>query len=228
VGGQTTHRLTIHNKKGRYQMKFRLTKTRVLIAAATLMLVVAAFVIVSAHSGLPAPRASKVVSNSSNNSVNAPSIFKAKQSRGQFPARLIIPSIKVNAAIDFVGLTRSGAMGNPIGRVRVAWYDLGPRPGALGSAVIAGHRGRSARTPTVFDHLSSLRAGDLVYVKDAKGATVTFIVRNSRVYDASTKAPEVFSSASGAHLNLITCDGSWDKANSGFTKRIVVFTDRQG
>ena len=119
-------------------------------------------------------------------------------------------------------------MGNPIGCVRVAWYDLGPRPGALGSAVIAGHRGRSTRTPTVFDHLSLLRPRDLVYVKDAKGATVTFIVRNSHLYGAGAKAPEVFTSASGAHLNLITCDGSWDKANSGFTKRIVVFTDRQG
>jgi sortase A len=202
-------------------MKVRLTKTRVLIAAATLTLVVPAFVIVSAHSGSPVPRAANVVGNSS-------SILKVQQSRGQFPARLIIPSIKVNAAIDFVGLTRSGAMANPIGRVRVAWYDLGPRPGALGSAVIAGHRGRSSRTPTVFDHLSSLRPGDLVYVKDAKGATVTFIVRNSREYDAGTKAPEVFTSVSGAHLNLITCDGSWNKANSGFTKRIVVFTDRQG
>lgn len=208
-------------------MKFRLTKTRVVIAATTLTLVVAAFVIVASHSGVPAPGASNIVSDSSHNSVNSANGFTVQQSPGQLPARLIIPSIRVNATIDFVGLTRSGAMGNPVGRVRVAWYDLGPRPGGLGSAVIAGHRGRSTRTLTVFDHLNSLRSGDLVYVKDAKGATVTFIVRNSRVYDAGAKAPEVFTSASGAHLNLITCDGSWDQAKSGFTKRIVVFTDRQ-
>jgi sortase (surface protein transpeptidase) len=150
-------------------MKFRLTKTRVLIAATAMTLLVAALLIVSSHLGLPAPRASNTISNSSDNSVNAPGGFIEQQSRGQFPAPLIIPGIKVNSAIDFVGLTRSGAMGNPIGRVRVAWYDLGPRPGALGSAVIAGHRGRSTRTPTVFDHLNSLRPGDLVYVKDAKG-----------------------------------------------------------
>jgi sortase A len=56
--------------------------------------------------------------------------------------RLQIPSIKVDAAIQYVGLTGSGSMEVPQGRADVAWYKFGPRPGDLGSAVIAGHRGR--------------------------------------------------------------------------------------
>jgi LPXTG-site transpeptidase (sortase) family protein len=93
--------------------------------------------------------------------------------------------------------------------------------------VIAGHRGHSPLTPTVFDNLNTLRPGDLIYVQDAEGKLMSFVVRETRVYAPNAKAPEVFSSATGVHLNLITCEGSWVQAEAGFTKRIVVFTDRR-
>jgi hypothetical protein len=55
------------------------------------------------------------------------------------PVRLKIPSIGVDARIKPVGLTADGAMDVPAGPADVAWFDLGPRPGEIGSAVVAGH-----------------------------------------------------------------------------------------
>src|SRR6185436_6178865 len=49
------------------------------------------------------------------------------------PVRLIIPSINVDAKIIYVGLAPDGSVGVPAGPDEVAWFGLGPRPGASGS-----------------------------------------------------------------------------------------------
>jgi LPXTG-site transpeptidase (sortase) family protein len=145
----------------------------------------------------------------------------------ELPVRLKIPSIKINAAIQYVGLTASGAMGVPNGRVDVASFDLGPRPGEFGSAVIAGHRGQTNATPTVFDHLNLSRKGDLIYFQESNGQTISFVVRTTHIYSPTELTPEVFQTISGFHLNLVTCDGIWSKAKKAFSKRLVVFADRR-
>jgi LPXTG-site transpeptidase (sortase) family protein len=149
-----------------------------------------------------------------------------EQSRSGAPASLKIPTINVDATIEYVGLTHEGAMDVPKNPDEVAWFNLGPRPGDKGSAVIAGHRGWKGGKAVVFDNLEKLRAGDKLYIEDDKGETVSFVVRESRVYDAEAYAPEVFASQDGAHLNLITCVGDWDKSKKSYTKRLVIFTDR--
>jgi sortase A len=152
---------------------------------------------------------------------NAPLLHQA------LPVRLQIPSIKIDAAIQYVGLTGSGSMEVPQGRADVAWYKFGPRPGDLGSAVIAGHRGRPHAPRTVFDNLSKLHKGDMVYVRESDGRVISFVVRETRIYGANESAPEVFANTSDSHLNLITCDGTWNYGTAAFDKRIVVFTDLQ-
>jgi len=166
---------------------------------------------------------SKTIPKSPKSSKTAPST-KQVSARATLPVRLMIPSIHVNAAIQYVGLTSTGAMGVPNGRSDVAWYDRGPRPGEVGSAVIAGHTAHSGPA-TVFDNLSQLRPGDLIYVQNRIGAQTAFVVRSIHVYSPNAQVPEVFTSSSGTHLNLITCTGVWDTAKNGFTKRMVVFAD---
>jgi LPXTG-site transpeptidase (sortase) family protein len=141
------------------------------------------------------------------------------------PVRLLIPSIKINAPIEFVGLTSSGLMDVPKKLADVAWYKFGPRPGNAGSAVIAGHRGRPHLIPIVFDNLYKLHKGDLVNVRESDGRVISFVVQTTRLYSADASAPEVFGSTSGSHLNLITC--IWNNAKRIFDKRLVVFTDRK-
>jgi sortase A len=141
------------------------------------------------------------------------------------PVRLKIPALKVDAAIESLGITPDGAMDVPKGPADVAWFNLDPRPGQYGTAVIAGHRGWKQGKTAVFDDLYKLRPGDIVTVQDSAGKSFSFVVRESRTYKPNTVDPEVFSSTEGTHLNLITCTGIWDTAAKSSSQRLVVFTD---
>lgn len=144
------------------------------------------------------------------------------------PVRLEIPKINVDAMVDSVGLTSDGAVDVPKGPADVAWFDLGPRPGENGSSVIDGHSGWKDGIPAIFDNLYKLQKGDKVYVKDAKGMTISFVVREILTYDPHADASNVFNSSDGkAHLNLITCTGTWNETDKTHSERLVVFTDRE-
>ena len=150
-----------------------------------------------------------------------------EQERIGLPIRIQIPRITVDASIVHAGLTSSGAMDIPKGPTEVAWYDLGPRPGEVGSAVAAGHFGWKDGIPAVFDHLDKMKKGDKLYVQNEYGTTTAFIVREIRTFGENDDASEVFISDDGyAHLNLVTCQGIWNKNNKSYSERLVVFTDK--
>lgn len=141
---------------------------------------------------------------------------------------LKISSINIDAPVEYVGLASDGAMDVPKERANVAWFNLGPRPGEQGSAVVAGHYGWKNGKASAFDNLYKLRKGDKLYIEDEKGATIAFVVRESRRYDPEADASGVFGSSDGrAHLNLVTCEGAWDRVSKTYSKRLVVFTDKE-
>ncbi len=141
------------------------------------------------------------------------------------PVRLKIPKIKVDSIVEYVGLAPDGAMDVPQNPDDVAWFELGPRPGEKGSAVVAGHYGGKA---SAFDNLYKLRKGDKIYVEDEKGMTISFVVRENRRYDPSADTSYVFGSIDDkSHLNLVTCEGDWNKDSESYSQRLVVFTDRE-
>ena len=144
------------------------------------------------------------------------------------PARLKIPKIKVSAVIENVGLTPKGEMGIPKIPRNTAWFDLGPRPGEVGSAAIAGHLNWYNGAKGVFANLNKLKIGDKILVQDDKGNDISFVVRKIRTYGFNEDASDVFvSNDDKAHLNLITCDGVWDKRTKQYSKRLVVFADKE-
>ena len=143
------------------------------------------------------------------------------------PVRLRIPAIGLSAALEQVGLTAQGDVDVPINSLDAAWFDKGPLPGAIGNAVIDGHYGWwKDGTAAVFNNLSHLRKGDVVYVDGADGSTLAFTVERLQNYGASEKASDVFIAKDGlAHLNLITCSGTWNIDQQAYSKRLVVFTN---
>ena len=176
------------------------------------------------------PASSQVQLNSiSNNSAAAISIKNFEKQVGLgLPTRLKIPKISVDAAVEYVGLTSRGAVGVPKDFTNVAWLNLWPRPGDNGSAIITGHYGRKGGKASVFDNLYKLRPGDKLYIEDDRGLVTSFVVRESRRYDPQADASEVFGLSDGkAHLNLITCEGVWNKTQKSYSKRLVVFTDKE-
>ena len=145
------------------------------------------------------------------------------------PVRMRIPSINVDATILSMGLTNTGAMDTPKNAEDVAWFNLGVQPGEIGSAVIAGHYGTWKNgSGSVFDNLNTLNNGDSISIEDENGAVISFKVRDIQKYDPAADATEIFSSDDEkAHLNLITCQGLWNKDAKSFSQRLVVFTDKE-
>ncbi len=150
------------------------------------------------------------------------------KSEPYLPIGLKIPKINVDAKIEDVGLIASGAMGVPKGPDDVAWFELGTKPGEIGSSVIAGHTGWKNNIPAVFDNLNKLEIGDEISVQNTNGEIITFVVREIRTFDSKSDSSEVFGSSDGkSHLNLVTCTGVWNEYTKSSSERLVVFADRK-
>lgn len=143
------------------------------------------------------------------------------------PVRLVIPKINVAATVLSLGLTPTGAMDAPATPDDVAWFDQGPRPGEIGSAVISGHFGWKNGQAAVFDDLHKLAAGDNIFLEDERGVRTAFVVRELRKLKEHDDAGAVFGvDDDRAHLNLITCGGVWNKTKKSYSDRLVVFADK--
>lgn len=149
------------------------------------------------------------------------------------PARLRIPALHIDTSIINVGTNTTGAMDAPVSQAvnspywsSVFWYDLGTTPGQTGNAVIAGHVDRVGGDPAVFWSLSSLKAGDPIFVLTRGQHTLKFVVDRVVHYPANAPAQQVLDAVFGPttlhHLNLITCSGVW--TGHGYDQRLVVFT----
>ena len=97
------------------------------------------------------------------------------------PVSLVIPSIGVSTSIVHLGLTSNGALQVPPTTAVAGWYTGSPRPGSIGSAIIAGHID-SVAGPGVFFRLSQLQRGDRVYVRRADGTLAVFKVTEVQMY----------------------------------------------
>lgn len=157
---------------------------------------------------------------------NKNSELVSKVSQG-LPTRLIIPVINVDTRILHLGVLATGEMEVPDNVTEVSWFKLGPRPGEKGSAVIGGHFDGKNGEAGVFFNLDKLKTGDKLSIEDDQRKSITFVVRESSLYD-SGYADNVFSGSDSAQLNLITCDGAWDEAKKNYSKRLVVFADKLG
>jgi len=139
------------------------------------------------------------------------------------PVALTIPAIGVQTALVDLGLTSTGALQVPPSTSVAGWYTGSPRPGAIGSAVIAGHID-SRVGPGVFFRLSRLRPGDRVYVRRADGTLAVFRVTSVRMYakdEFPTRA--VYGPAPDAELRLITCGGVFDSGLGSYLSNTVVY-----
>ena len=157
-----------------------------------------------------------------------PKVLPSEQGNPGIPIRLKIPSINLDTALEQVGLTQDGAVGVPKDPAKAAWYQLGPRPGGNGNAIITGHYGRWKNGEgSVFDALKNVKVGDQITVVDDKEKTISFIVRELRTLNSDADASDVFGATDGmSHLNLITCEGVWNKQLKSFPYRLVIFADK--
>jgi len=104
-----------------------------------------------------------------------------------------------------------------------AWYNLGYKPGEIGSAVIADHFNKPDGSPAIFYELTKLSTGDIITV-EGSGQKLHFEVVKTQTYDVSTfPIKRVFERTAAAYLNLITCDGVFDKSKRSYNKWYIVY-----
>lgn len=196
------------------------SKRTLLTAALTGMVVTPAFIFI--------PSLKTPVQNYSVPTEENITVTKIEEERSQLPIRLTIPVLNVDSIVEYVGVNTFGEMDVPKGPTTTAWFNLGPRPGEHGSAVISGHFGWKNGIPAVFDNLHKLKIGDRVYVVDESEVATSFVVREIKSYDQDADAFDVFDTSDGkSHLNLVTCQGVWNKSDKSYSKRLVVFTDKE-
>jgi LPXTG-site transpeptidase (sortase) family protein len=156
-----------------------------------------------------------------------PALAATSSAGSVIPARISIPSIGVDAAVEQVGKKDDGSMDTPKKFGDVAWYSPGSQPGAAGNAVIDGHVNNALTTAGVFQHLSQIALGDKITVTNASGTPVSFTVTNIEEYPVDTApAASIFATTGPSQLVLITCDGVWVPSEKSFDKRLVVFASK--
>ena len=142
------------------------------------------------------------------------------------PITISIPKINLTTPVEQVGVDNLGRMDVPKKAADVGWYDAGFRPGAAGNATIDGHYDMATGAPAAFYYVKNLASGDTITVTDSNNKQYVFIVKQVSAYDFDHVPMDAISAATtSAHLNLITCNGVWDKVNKNYSKRLVVYAD---
>ncbi len=162
-------------------------------------------------------------SSSSISAETSANVSAAGEQKGIMPARLVIPAIQLDTAVEPVGVLKNGQMGVPKAFDRVGILSPWTMPGEKGNAVIAGHLDHYTG-PAVFYHLRKLKPNDKVLVLDRTGHTLTFQVEKVVAF-RTREAPlqDIFGASDKARLNLITCTGKFNKRTQEHSMRLVVF-----
>lgn len=145
------------------------------------------------------------------------------------PDRIRVPSIRVDAPLMGLALTRTGSLDVPPAAKKnlAGWYEAGTTPGENGTAIVAGHVD-NAEGPAVFYDLGALRKNSAIEVDRRDGSVAVFTVDAVEVYDAKAFPDEkVYGAAARPELRVITCGGGYSRA-TGYRGNVVVFAHLTG
>ncbi len=135
-----------------------------------------------------------------------------------------IPRLKLDVSLIDLHVLPDSSMSVPQDAKDVGWWAEGPRPGAAGAALVAGHVDSKAG-PAVFFRLKEMVVGDLVTVDRADHTSVVFKVVSKATYTRSDFPDDVVYRVSGKpSLHLVTCD-AFDPSIGHYSANLVVFAD---
>jgi hypothetical protein len=140
------------------------------------------------------------------------------------PVRILIPAIGVNAPLTPLELDDTGALQPPPADepALAGWYGRGTPPGAVGTAVTAGHVD-TPMGPGVFYRLGALTKGDTVEVMREDGRTAVFTVDAVEVHDRNDFPDDkVYGDSERPELRVITCGGAYSRG-TGYQGNVVVY-----
>ncbi|MBC9716452.1 class F sortase [Streptomyces sp. TRM66268-LWL] len=190
----------------------------------------ATFAVVAALSVAAAAGCSAGAKDSADSAQNAAHVTPASVLQPSVPDHIAIPSIKVDANLDTVGLDNSGAMQTPPfdKPMEASWYKDGPTPGEKGAAAIAGHMDTPQVEKAVFYNLKELKKNAEIDIRREDGTTAVFKVDDVETYKkADFPTQKVYGKTDKAELRLITCGGDLTK-DRHWDSNVVVFAHLTG
>lgn len=140
------------------------------------------------------------------------------------PKTLTITTLGIQAMVESVGVTPTGALDVPINIWNAGWYTDSAQPGQPGVVVMDGHT--SSTRGALFGNLDALKIGDRIEIERNDGKIITYSVvktiiadRNEidmvamlRPYDAEKNG-----------LNIISCIGNWIESEKTLENRVLVY-----
>ena len=190
---------------------------------AVLALGLAGLAMLTTHPGLAADRAVRA-SVPAPSGPAAPAPDPSPAAAAPVPLSLTIPAIGVHTRLIRLGITAQGTLQVPASTTVAGWYTASPRPGEIGSSIIAGHID-SYVGPGIFYRLGHMRSGERIYVRRADGSLAVFRVYAVREYPKDHfPTGKVYGPAPDAELHLITCGGTFDYATHSYLSNVVVYS----
>ncbi|WP_084626791.1 class F sortase [Demequina aurantiaca] len=143
------------------------------------------------------------------------------------PATLTVNSVGISTNLESLGLMDDGTLATPVDTDLAGWYDGGPKPGAVGPAVIAGHVSYGGGE-SVFFRLSEIERGDKITVAQEDGSNVNFRVTRVEQHPKDEfPTLAVYGNTATPELRLITCGGDVDTSTGHFYDNVIVFAQME-
>lgn len=137
-------------------------------------------------------------------------------------ARLLMPGLGVDAAVEARGLGPGGEMETPTAPNLVAWYRFSAEPTKSGNIVMAGHVDYAGYGPAAFWKLHDLRLGDRIEIQTKDGRRFAYYVVSIETVPADTPPDEFVSTTEGEQVTLITCTGGFERSSLSYDSRLIV------
>lgn len=141
------------------------------------------------------------------------------------PARVAVPRLGIDMAVQPEGVNDAGQMALPPTPEVVGWYQFGSAPDdPTGATVLAAHVDGKAQGVGPFVRLGSARTGDEVDVWVGGQRHAYRVTQVSRIDKATLDADGLFSITGSPRVHLVTCTGAY-LSGSGYQQNLVVVAE---
>ncbi|MBV6509618.1 MAG: hypothetical protein JJLCMIEE_02713 [Acidimicrobiales bacterium] len=158
-----------------------------------------------AHDPAPVGSSSPTVTSAP----TAPTVPTTTDGTVGLPASLSSSAANLEGAVVAVNRGAGPALPNVLPGDVIGWFEQTSRPGAAGTALLAGHV-VSRGSDGVFAELDELEAGSTIEVTDDLGAVHTFTVHSTATTPKGALDPALFGFSPEPRLLLVTCAGRID------------------
>jgi hypothetical protein len=154
------------------------------------------------------------------------------------PVAISIPTLEVRSDLIPLGLTDAGELEvPPVDQPLIGGWYAGAKkdvdgdeiqPGEVGPAIIAAHvdgviNGRRGQ-PGLFYRLHQLQPGDEVFIDQADGGQLRFLVDRVETHSKDRfPSGAVYGPTERPELRLVTCGGTFSRASGHYLSNVIAF-----